>query len=76
MLSRGSRLPPWQIRLARRIRDALDRMSAPFSLIPNDAMLDVRSFPWTASLRENWEAIRGEALALSLIHISEPTRPY
>ncbi len=29
-------------------------------------MLDVRDFAWTASLRDNWEAIRQEALALAL----------
>ena len=29
-------------------------------------MLDVRNFPWTASLRENWEAIRDEAIRAGL----------
>lgn len=40
-----------------------DRTIALCSAVPDDAVLDVRLFPWTAELRANWTAIRDEALA-------------
>ncbi|OMJ30661.1 hypothetical protein BSZ14_17700, partial [Sphingomonas sp. Sph1(2015)] len=35
------------------------------SLVPNDPVLDIRDFAWTAGLRRQWRAIRDEALAVS-----------
>lgn len=39
----------------------VDRVIARFSLVPDDAVLDVRGFGWTARLRDQWRAIRDEA---------------
>jgi hypothetical protein len=39
-----------------------DRLIAS-SLVSNDPVLDVRDFAWTQMLRENWQAIRDEAIA-------------
>ncbi len=57
---------PLVIRVGKHLRGLFDRIIARSSLIPNDPVLDVRNFPWTASLRENWEAIREEAIRAGL----------
>jgi beta-hydroxylase len=41
----------------------VDRLLAASSLIPNDPVLDIRNFAWTAMLRANWRTIRDEAAA-------------
>lgn len=41
----------------------LDRLIASCSLVATGPVLDVRDFPWTAMLRENWQAIRQEVAA-------------
>lgn len=41
-----------------------DRVIAAASLVSTDAVLDVRDFAWTASLRAHWTAVRDEAAAL------------
>lgn len=56
----GGRRP---LRRARPLRRLFDRLIARSSLVPNDPVLDVRRFPWTQALRENWQAIRDEACA-------------
>lgn len=55
---------PLLIRIGRRFRSILDGRIADASLIPNDPVLDDRLFDWTAMLRENWQAIRDEAVAV------------
>lgn len=45
------------------ISGALDRLIASCSLVATSPVLDVRDFPWTALLRENWKAIRQEVSA-------------
>jgi aspartyl/asparaginyl beta-hydroxylase (cupin superfamily) len=57
---------PLAIRIGKRLRGVLDRLIATSSLVTNDAVLDVRDFAWTAPLRENWRAIRDEALDIAL----------
>jgi beta-hydroxylase len=57
---------PWLIKYGKHLRGAFDRLVAVSSLIPNDPVLDVRDFAWTATLRDNWEAIREEAIAAAL----------
>jgi beta-hydroxylase len=42
---------------------ALDRLIESCSLVATSPVLDVRDFPWTALLRENWKAIRQELSA-------------
>jgi beta-hydroxylase len=42
---------------------ALDRLIESCSLVATGPVLDVRDFPWTALLRENWKAIRQEVTA-------------
>ncbi len=51
------------IRATRRLRGVLDRIIGRFSLVSNDAVLDIRDFAWTCALRANWQAIRDEMLA-------------
>lgn len=57
---------PWLIRHGRHFRGLFDRLVAASSLVPNAPVLDVRDFPWTAMLRDNWQAIRAEAEAVTL----------
>ena len=57
---------PWLIKYGKHLRGAIDRIVARSSQIPNHAILDVRDFAWTASLRENWQAIRDEAVEAAL----------
>jgi beta-hydroxylase len=45
------------------IRAFVDRLIAASSMIPNDPVLDMRNFAWTAMLRANWQTIRDEAAA-------------
>ncbi len=54
---------PLLIKYGKHLRGPFDRLIAASSLVPDDAVLDVRDFAWTAYLRENWRAIRDEALA-------------
>lgn len=50
--------------LAAALRRASDAAIGFWSQIPNDPVLDIRLFPWTAGLRTDWQAIRDEAVAL------------
>lgn len=54
---------PLVIRLGKRLRGVFDRIIGASSLVSNAPVLDVREFGWTELLRDNWEAIRDEALA-------------
>lgn len=56
------------VRAGTALRGLFDRIIGASSLVSNDAVLDVRDFAWTASLRANWQAIRQEALAMALRH--------
>lgn len=57
---------PMIIRVGKHLRGIFDRLIASSSLVGNDPVLDVRDFAWTAMLREHWQAIRDEALAVAL----------
>ena len=57
---------PALIRYGKHLRGAFDRLIASSSLVPNDPVLDVRDFAWTHALRENWQAIRDEAIGAAL----------
>jgi ornithine lipid ester-linked acyl 2-hydroxylase len=57
---------PFLIKYGKHLRGFFDRFVARFSLVPNDPVLDVRDFAWTAALRANWQAIRAEAIAAAL----------
>lgn len=57
---------PMIIRVGKHLRGVFDRLIASSSLVANDPVLDVRDFAWTAMLREHWQAIRDEALAVAL----------
>jgi beta-hydroxylase len=56
---------PLTIRLGSALRPHLDRVMTPFSLVGNTPVLDGADFPWAATLRANWQAIREEALAVT-----------
>ena len=57
---------PLIIRFGKHLRGVFDRVIARSSLVSNDPVLDVREFAWTAILRENWQAIRGDAIRVAL----------
>ena len=57
---------PALIRYGKHLRGLFDRLIASSSLVPNDPVLDVRDFAWTQLLRENWHAIRDEAIGAAL----------
>lgn len=57
---------PLIITVGKALRGVFDRMIAASSEVGNDPVLDVRAFAWTAMLRENWRAIRDEAIAVAL----------
>lgn len=64
---------PLIIRVGKHLRGIFDRLIAGSSLVSNDPVLDVRDFPWTQALRENWEAIRDEARAVALAGNAAPS---
>lgn len=55
---------PLSVRVGKRLRRRLDRLIARSSLVPNDPVLDPARFAWTVPLREHWQSIRAEALAV------------
>lgn len=57
---------PLVIRYGKHLRGFFDSLIASSSLVPNDPVLDVRDFPWTQHLRDNWQAIRDEATAAAM----------
>ena len=57
---------PLIIRYGKHLRGLFDRLIASSSLVPNDPVLDLRDFAWTAALRANWQTIRDEAIAVAL----------
>ena len=57
---------PLLIRYGKHLRGLFDRLIASSSLVPNDPVLDMRSFGWTVALRRNWQVIRDEAVAVAL----------
>ncbi|RMB28632.1 beta-hydroxylase [Sphingomonas sp. PP-F2F-G114-C0414] len=56
---------PLVARIGEHLSRAFDYVIASSSLVANDPVLDVRDFPWTAGLRDNWAAIREEAIRLA-----------
>jgi beta-hydroxylase len=56
---------PLIVRVGKHLRGGFDRLIAASSLVANDPVLDVRDFAWTATLRDEWRAIRDEALAVA-----------
>lgn len=57
---------PLLIRVGKRLRGFFDRIIGASSLVSNAPVLDMRDFAWTTLLRDNWQAIRDEALAAAL----------
>lgn len=57
---------PLVARIGERLRSAFDPVIASSSLVANDPVLDVRDFPWTAGLRDDWAAIRDDAVRVAL----------
>lgn len=52
---------PLIIKLGKRLRGAMNRISAAQSKIPNGPILQASAFPWTSRLSENCQAIAQEA---------------
>lgn len=57
---------PLIITIGKHLRGFFDRLIASSSLVANTPVLDVRDFRWTQMLRENWRAIRDEAVKVAL----------
>jgi aspartyl/asparaginyl beta-hydroxylase (cupin superfamily) len=57
---------PLLIKYGKHLRSFFDRLIASSSLVPNDPVLDVRRFAWTALLRDHWASIRDEAVRVAL----------
>ena len=64
---------PLIIRVGKHLRGVFDRLIAGSSLVSNDPVLDVRDFPWTQGLREDWTAILAEARAVALAGHAAPS---
>jgi ornithine lipid ester-linked acyl 2-hydroxylase len=64
---------PFIIRFGKHLRGVFDRLIASSSLVSNDPVLDMRDFAWTQMLRDNWQAIRDEALAVALRGNASPS---
>ncbi len=58
----GSR--PLIIRIGKRLRGTMNRISAEQSQIPTEPVLAADAFPWTARLTEKWQIIAGEAASI------------
>ena len=58
---------PLVIRIGKHLRGVFDRLIGASSLVATDPVLDVRDFGWTALLREHWQDIRDEAIAVGRI---------
>ncbi|WP_425230464.1 aspartyl/asparaginyl beta-hydroxylase domain-containing protein [Sphingomonas sp.] len=57
---------PFVIRFGKHLRGFFDRLIGGSSLVSNDPVLDMRDFAWTQLLRDHWQAIRDEAIAVAL----------
>ena len=57
---------PLILRVGKHLRGFFDALIASSSLVSNDPVLDTRDFAWTQLLRDNWEAIREEAITVAL----------
>lgn len=66
-MSPASAVPkrPFILRAGKKLRRSVDWIVARSSLVPNDPVLDPAIFPWTQLLRDDWRAIREEALAVT-----------
>ena len=64
---------PFIIRFGKHLRGVFDRLIASGSLVSTEPVLDVRDFAWTQLLRENWQAIRDEAIAVALRGEASPS---
>ena len=64
---------PLIIKLGKHLRGFFDQLIGSSSLVSNEPVLDVREFAWTAVLRDNWQAIRDEAIAVALQGEASPS---
>ena len=64
---------PLIIRFGKHLRGIFDALIATSSRVSNGPVLDVRDFSWTAMLRDNWQAIRDEAVQVALVGDAAPS---
>lgn len=55
---------PLIIRVGKRLRGVMNRISASQSKIPNGPIIQAGTFPWTGLLTENWQTIAQEAASI------------
>ena len=55
---------PLIIKIGKRLRGTLNRISAAQSKIPTGPIIEASSFPWTRRLTENWQTIAQEAVSI------------
>ncbi|MFA5964152.1 MAG: aspartyl/asparaginyl beta-hydroxylase domain-containing protein [Sphingomonas sp.] len=63
---KAERNRPLVLRIGKHLRGFFDTLISSSSLVPNDPVLDMRDFAWTQLLRDQWEAIRDEAVSVAL----------
>ncbi|MFV0623888.1 aspartyl/asparaginyl beta-hydroxylase domain-containing protein [Sphingomonas sp. ac-8] len=54
------------VRAGKRLRRWFDPLIRASSLVSTAPVLDVRAFPWTRALRDQWQAIRDEAMRVAV----------
>ncbi|MGL4313409.1 MAG: aspartyl/asparaginyl beta-hydroxylase domain-containing protein [Sphingomonas sp.] len=70
---RAERGRPMIIRIGKALRGVFDHLIGTSSLVPTDPVLDVRDFPWTQTLRDNWHAVREEAMTVAMVGDNAPS---
>ena len=68
----GQTKRPLTIRIGKKLLPHVDQLMAPFSLVETEPVLDPAQFAWAAALRNDWQAIRDEALAVTRIPDAVP----
>ncbi len=56
---------PLVVRVGKKLRRHVDSLVARSSLVPNAPVLDPADFAWTARLRDAWQTVRDEAIAVT-----------
>lgn len=64
---------PFIIRLGKALRGIFDKLIGGSSLVATTPVLDSADFAWTAMLREQWRAIRDEAVHVALRGAAAPS---
>lgn len=64
---------PLIIAIGKKLRGVFDVLIGRSSLVPDQPVLDARDFAWTDRLRDDWQAIRNEALSVAMVGDNAPS---